>query len=81
MTSKRQAASSSPLPSDVPQIDSTVAHAARAYDYLLGGVDNFAVDREAVERMYASAGGVDKARTRVRAQRDFIGRAVRYLAG
>jgi O-methyltransferase involved in polyketide biosynthesis len=64
-----------------PVVDTTVAQAARAYDYLLGGVDHFPVDREAVERMYASAGGVDKARKRVRANRDFLGRAVRYLAG
>jgi hypothetical protein len=62
-------------------VDSTVPHAARSYDYLLGGVDHFPVDREAIERMYASAGGVEKARQRVRAQRDFLGRAVRFLAG
>ncbi len=51
------------------------------YDYLLGGVDNFEVDRQAAEEMYASAGGLDLARRRVRANRDFLGRAVRYLAG
>jgi hypothetical protein len=62
-------------------IDQSSAQAARVYDYLLGGVDNFEVDRQAAERMYASAGGVDAARRRVRAQRDFLGRAVRYLAG
>jgi hypothetical protein len=66
---------------DDPVIDTSVAHAARVYDYLLGGVNHFPVDQEAAERMYASAGGVDKARQRVRAQRDFLGRAVRYLAG
>jgi hypothetical protein len=27
------------------EIDTTVAHAARIYDWLLGGVDNFEVDR------------------------------------
>jgi O-methyltransferase involved in polyketide biosynthesis len=69
------------MASDDPVIDTTVAHAARTYDYLLGGVDHFPVDREAAERMYASAGGVAKARRRVRAQRNFLGRAVRYLAG
>jgi hypothetical protein len=62
-------------------IDQSSAQAARVYDYLLGGVDNFEVDRQAAERMYASAGGVEAARRRVRAQRDFLGRAVRYLAG
>ena len=76
----------SPPPGDsidtrADSIDRTVAQAARAYDYLLGGVDNFEVDREAVRQMYATADGVELARKRVRAQRDFIGRAVRYLAG
>src|SRR5260370_22242810 len=28
----------------------SVAHVARVYDYLLGGKDNFAVDREAAEQ-------------------------------
>ena len=64
-----------------PHIDKDVARAARVYDYLLGGVDNFAVDREFAARMYANAGGVEQARKRVRAQRDFIVRAVRFLAG
>ena len=62
-------------------IDFSTAQAARVYDYLLGGVDNFEVDRQAAEQMYASAGGVDLARRRVRANRDFLGRAVRFLAG
>jgi S-adenosyl methyltransferase len=69
------------LPTSADSIDRGVAQAARAYDYLLGGVDNFEVDREAIHKMYASAGGVDLARKRVRANRDFLGRAVRYLAG
>ncbi|HYZ57567.1 MAG TPA: SAM-dependent methyltransferase, partial [Streptosporangiaceae bacterium] len=30
-----------------PDIDASVAHIERAYDYWLGGKDNFAVDREA----------------------------------
>jgi hypothetical protein len=62
-------------------IDHGAAQAARVYDYLLGGDDNFEVDRQLAETMYASAGGVDKARIRVRANRAFLGRAVRYLAG
>jgi O-methyltransferase involved in polyketide biosynthesis len=80
MTSDPHSTPPSPPPPD-PLIDTTVAQAARAYDYLLGGVNHFPVDVEAVERMYATAGGVDKARRRVRANRDFLGRAVRYLAG
>jgi hypothetical protein len=64
------------------EIDMHVAHVARAYDYMLGGVTNFAVDRQAAERLSAVfPGGTETARKDVRAQRDFLGRAVRYLAG
>jgi hypothetical protein len=30
-----------------PQIDTSTAHAARVYDYILGGKDNYLPDREA----------------------------------
>ena len=64
------------------EIDINVAHVARAYDYMLGGVTNFAVDREAAERLSeVFPGGTGTARKDVRAQRAFLGRAVRYLAG
>jgi hypothetical protein len=67
---------------DPPKIDTTVPHPARMYDYWLGGKDNFAVDREAAEwSVAASAGGMQRARETVRANRAFLGRAVRYLAG
>jgi hypothetical protein len=49
------------------------------YDYLLGGYTNFAVDRIAVERAAVAVGGVDNARVDVRANREFVLRAVRYL--
>jgi SAM-dependent methyltransferase len=63
------------------EIDSSVPHPARIYDYLLGGTVNFAVDREAAEYSTAAMpGGSDTARAIVRANRDFLGRAVRYLA-
>jgi len=29
----------------LPEINTSVAHPARVYDYLLGGKDNFAADR------------------------------------
>lgn len=61
-------------------IDTNVANVARVYDYLLGGVDNFEVDREAAERATAPAGGIEKSRRSIRANRRFLGRAVRYLA-
>jgi S-adenosyl methyltransferase len=62
-------------------IDRTRAHAARMYDYLLGGSTNFAVDRDAVERAAVAIGGIENARVDVRANRAFLGRAVRYMAG
>ena len=60
------------------RIDSSVAHPARVYDYWLGGKDNYAADREAAERVLAVTPGL---RVRVRANRAFLARAVRYLAG
>ena len=58
-------------------LDTSVAHPARVYDYWLGGKDNFAADREAAERVLAVAPGL---RFRVRANRAFLGRTVRFLA-
>lgn len=64
------------------EIDRRAAHPARVYDYLLGGVDHFAVDREAAERgASALPGGIERARAMVLAQRLFLVRVVRYLAG
>jgi trans-aconitate methyltransferase len=60
------------------EIDTSVAHPARVYDYWLGGKDNFAADREAAERVLAATPGL---RFRVRANRAFLARAVRFLAG
>jgi hypothetical protein len=54
-----------------------VAHSARVYDYWLGGKDNFAADREAAEQVIAVRPAI---RAEVRANRAFLGRAVRYLA-
>ena len=74
-----------PLPDGVtatdgrpPAIDTSVAHAARVYDYWLGGKDNFAADREAGDQVIAAQPAV---LIGVRANRAFLGRAVRYLAG
>jgi SAM-dependent methyltransferase len=60
----------------LPEINVTVAHPARAYDYLLGGKDNFAADRALGD---AVAKAMPSAREMVRANRAFLGRAVRYL--
>lgn len=63
------------------EIDVSQAHASRMYDYLLGGTNNFAIDREAVEAANAEMpGGVEGARATMRANRAFMGRAVRFLA-
>ena len=62
-----------PLPFDV-----TVAHQARVYDYMLGGKDNYAADRAAVEAwLKVDPGMASIART----NRAFLGRVVRCLAG
>jgi hypothetical protein len=66
---------------DVVEIDPTVAHSARMYDYLLGGSTNFEVDRATVDRATVAVGGIDNARASARANRAFLARAVRYLAG
>jgi hypothetical protein len=66
----------------LPHIDTSVAHASRIYDYLLGGTDNFEVDRQAAEIANADMpGGIDGARANIRANRAFLGRSVRFLAG
>ena len=50
--------------------------AARVYDYFLGGAHNFAVDRAAAE---ATAQVMPALRGTLRANRAFLGRAVRFL--
>jgi len=61
-----------------PGIDTTVPHSARIWNYWLGGKDNYAVDREAGDRYREIFPGiVDVART----SRQFLTRAVTYLAG
>ena len=63
---------------DVSQLDTGHAHPARVYNYWLGGTDNFAADREAAEQAIAANPGI---LTDVRANRAFLARVVRYLAG
>jgi hypothetical protein len=60
------------------RFDTSVAHQARIYDYWLGGKDNFAVDRAAGDKALAEYPHLVKA---VRANRAFLVRAVRFLAG
>jgi hypothetical protein len=61
-----------------PEIDITRPHPARIYDYMLGGKDNFAVDREVADQVLAAWPAM---RISTRENRKFIGRAIRYLAG
>ncbi len=58
------------------RIDTTVARQARIYDYLLGGKDNFAIDREAAEQATAAFPGLV---AWARNNRAFLARAVNYL--
>src|SRR6202035_5444702 len=59
-------------------IDTTTPNVARIYDYLLGGKDNFAADREAAGQLIAAIPDVAAI---ARDNRSFLGRVVRYLAG
>ena len=59
-------------------LDTSVAHPARVYDYWLGGKDNYAADREAAEAAIADNPFIVPG---VRTNREFLGRAVRYLTG
>jgi S-adenosyl methyltransferase len=57
--------------------DPTIANVARVYDYLLGGKDNFAVDRELGDQLLAA---FPESAWIARQNREFAGRAVRYCA-
>ncbi|MFC7382097.1 SAM-dependent methyltransferase [Sphaerisporangium rhizosphaerae] len=61
----------------VAGIDPSIPSVARMYDYYLGGKDNFASDRAAAEKMIEL---VPNIREVARANREFLGRAVRLLA-
>src|SRR5438270_1461020 len=62
----------------VTELDTTVPHSARVWNYWLGGKDNFAADRatgDQVLKVYPEIVEV------ARVSRAFLARAVRYLAG
>jgi hypothetical protein len=61
-----------------PKFDTRVAHVARVYDYWLGGKDNFAADRAAGEQAIKAFPNIVLS---ARANRAFLARAVRFLAG
>jgi hypothetical protein len=59
------------------EFDTSLAHPARVRDYLLGGKDNYAADRAAVDHVIKAAPYLADL---VRAERAFLARAVRHLA-
>jgi hypothetical protein len=59
------------------EIDATVAHPARRYNYWLGGKDNFAADRESGDQLQAM---FPKVRLGALANRALLQRATRFLA-
>jgi trans-aconitate methyltransferase len=67
---------SEPPSGELPELDTSVPHIARVYDYWLGGKDNFPADRELAERFIAADPAVIAG---VRSNRAFLGRAVHYL--
>jgi hypothetical protein len=61
-----------------PSFDTSIPHPARIYDYWLGGKDNYEADRQAAERVIATQPSI---LATVRANREFLRRAVQFLAG
>ncbi|MCA2228785.1 SAM-dependent methyltransferase [Nonomuraea aurantiaca] len=66
-----------PVPAILRRLDFTQPSVARIYDYLLKGRDNFAADRAAAEALLKQAPDL---RESVRDNREFLTRAVEYLA-
>jgi trans-aconitate methyltransferase len=60
------------------QVDASVPNAARVYDFFLGGKENYAIDRELAEKILAI---LPDTADFCRANRGFLQRAVRFLAG
>ncbi|KOV88125.1 translation initiation factor IF-2 [Streptomyces sp. NRRL WC-3723] len=58
-------------------MDTTVAHNARVWNYWIGGKDHYEVDQRVGEQI---AGMFPVIRAVARADREFLGRAVRFLA-
>jgi len=59
-----------------PVPDPTVSHSARIWNYWLGGKDNYAVDRQAGDKVAAMLPIIV---AQARADRAFLGRAISYL--
>jgi hypothetical protein len=61
-----------------PEIDTSVAHSARIWNYWLGGKDHYPVDRRVGDQILEMFPHIAYL---ARADRAFLGRAVRYLVG
>jgi S-adenosyl methyltransferase len=62
---------------DLPDIDTTVPHSARIYDYILGGKNNFAADRQAAAK---ALGANPNLATGMRENRALMRRMTAFLA-
>jgi len=60
-----------------PEVDTSKANTARVYDYWLGGSHNFRADQDAARALIVME---PNTRAIMRANRAFLGRAVRFLA-
>ncbi len=60
------------------KLDTGIPHSARLWNYWLGGKDNFAADRQVADQILAM---VPEMVASARADRAFLGRVVRWLAG
>jgi S-adenosyl methyltransferase len=63
---------------DAPKLDPNVPHSARVWNYWLGGKDHYPADRMVGDQVMAMFPDITRL---ARADRAFLGRAVRYLAG
>jgi hypothetical protein len=63
---------------ELPDIDTSVPHSARIYDYILGGKDNFAADRQAAAK---ALGANPHLATGMRENRALMRRMTAFLAG
>ena len=59
-----------------PELDTTVPHSARVWNYWLGGTDNYPADQLVGDQVMAMFPDIIRL---ARADRAFLGRAVRYL--
>ncbi|WP_235487906.1 SAM-dependent methyltransferase, partial [Frankia sp. AvcI1] len=60
------------------RVDTSVPHSARVWNYWLGGKDNFPADRELGDKVFEVYPDIVHV---ARAQREFLVRAITFLAG